>query len=116
SRLRAGRALALDEAEARLGALGPAPKPRDGGWPRPVAALYRPLRRARAELTNALGRPIRCEVCGEILFRGIPFVWGGRLKLLGAETVRVRCDWDKMNRLSFRHVEADRCTGPRSTC
>ena len=43
------------------------------------------------------------------LFRGLPFVWRGRLQMLGAENVRVRADWDKMNRMAFRHVERDRC-------
>jgi hypothetical protein len=53
---------------------------------------------------------VRCEECGEVLFRGLPFIWRGRLKLLGAERILVRADWDKMNRMTFRHVERDRCT------
>lgn len=111
ARTRAGTALRLAEAEPMLRPLGPLPKPPHGGWPRPVQWLHAPSRRARATLTLAVGRPVRCEICGEVLFRGLPFVWKGRLKLLGAETARVRADWDKMNRLSFRHVELDRCGG-----
>jgi hypothetical protein len=110
SRMRAGRPLRLAEAEAELGLLGPPPKPPQGGWPRPAAGLYAPLRGARTKFTDAVGRPVRCEVCGEVLFRGLPFIWRGRLKLLGAETAQVRADWDKMNRMTFRHVETDRCS------
>lgn len=55
------------------------------------------------------GRPVRCETCGRILFRAVPWIRGGRLKLQGAEATLVRVDWDSMNHLVFRHVEADRC-------
>lgn len=109
SRTRAGAALRLAEVEGRLPPLGPPPKPPHGGWPRPVQRLHAPLRRARARLTFALGRPVRCEVCGEVMFRGLPLIWRGRLKLFGAETARVRADWDKMNRMTFRHVDLDCC-------
>jgi hypothetical protein len=63
----------------------------------------------RAVLT-LLGRPVRCERCGEPLFRAIPFVWRGNLKLSGAEHALVRVEFDSMNRLVFSHVEADRCS------
>lgn len=109
ARLRAGSALRLSEAEAMLGPFGPAPKPEHGGWPAPADRLHAPLRRARGRITHALGRPVRCEVCGEVLFHGVPVVRAGRLKLYGAESARVRADWDKMNRLAFRHIDADRC-------
>ena len=76
----------------------------------PFDAYAPPLQR---KLTHALlrvfGRPVRCEVCGAVLFRTVPTVWRGRLKLLGAEREFVQADWDKVNRLVFRHVEADRC-------
>lgn len=64
----------------------------------------------RTKLVRLFGRPVRCEECGEILFRGLPFIWRGKLKLLGAESELVRADWDKMNRLTLRHVERGRCT------
>jgi len=60
-------------------------------------------------MVTRLGRPVYCELCGEELFRGVPFLWRGRLQMLGAESTRVRADWDKMNRMAFRHVERDRC-------
>lgn len=63
----------------------------------------------RTTVVEKVGRPVHCEVCGQVLFRGLPFVWGGRLKVLGAERVLVRADWDKMNRMTFRHVERNRC-------
>lgn len=112
ARLRAGTALRLEEAEGLLRPLGPPPKPPAGGWPAPADRLHAPMRQARTQLTFALGRPVRCEVCGEVLFRGIPVVWRGRLKLFGAESARVRVDWDKMNRMTFRHVDLDRCGRP----
>jgi hypothetical protein len=58
------------------------------------------------------GRPIRCEACGEELFRGLPVPWRGGVKLLGAESALVRVDWSTMNELVFRHVESDRCVRP----
>jgi glycosyltransferase involved in cell wall biosynthesis len=109
SRARAGSAARLAEAEARLEPPGPTPAPPAGGWPEPTHRLHSPLRGARGTLVERIGRPVRCEVCGEVLFRGLPFVWRGRLKVLGAERRLVRADWDKMNRMTFRHVERDRC-------
>jgi len=106
SRLRAGTAPLMAEAEA---ALGPVPTAPAGSWPAPVRTLHGPLRSGRTWLLNRFGSPVHCEVCGEELFRGLAFVWQGRLQMLGAESVRVRADWDKMNRMAFRHVERDRC-------
>ena len=60
-------------------------------------------------LLYARARPVRCEVCGAELFRGLPIPWRGGVKLLGAEYALVRVDWSSMNQLVFRHVEADRC-------
>lgn len=99
----------LAEAEAALGAPGPPPTQPPGAWPGPIRRLHAPSRQARTTLINTVGRPVRCEVCGDILFRGLPFIWRGRLKLLGAESALVRADWDKMNRLTFRHIEKDHC-------
>jgi GT2 family glycosyltransferase len=109
SRARGGAAVRLSEAEARLDPPGPRPKPLAGGWPRPARPLHAPLRRVRSRVVEKLGRPVHCEVCGQVLFRGLPFVSRGRLKILGAERVLVRADWDKMNRMTFRHVERHRC-------
>ena len=67
------------------------------------------LRRLRTWLLARFGRPVRCEVCGDVLFRGFSVIWRGKLKLLGAEPALVRADWDKMNRMTFRHVESDHC-------
>jgi hypothetical protein len=67
----------------------------------------------RQELKTRLlarARPIRCEVCGEVLFRGLPVPWRGGVKLFGAEYALVRVDWSSMNELVFRHVETDQCT------
>jgi GT2 family glycosyltransferase len=106
---RANAGVRLAEAEARLDPPGPRPAPPGGGWPRPVRRLHAPLRQVRTKVVEKVGRPVRCEVCGRVLFRGLPFVWRGRLKILGAEGAPVRADWDKMNRMTFRHVERDRC-------
>jgi hypothetical protein len=57
------------------------------------------------------GRPVRCERCGATLFRALPFVSRGRLKLSGAEYALVRVDFDSMNRLVFEHARAGDC-GP----
>jgi GT2 family glycosyltransferase len=103
--LRAGGALRLDEAEHELPPLG---APAGGSAPL-VHGLYVSLRQARTNIAKTIGRPVRCELCGEVLFRGVPLIWRGRLKLLGAESAAVRVDWDKMNRMTFRHVEIDRC-------
>jgi GT2 family glycosyltransferase len=107
-RARAQRGLSLSEAERILGPSGAALQ-RPPGWPEPIASLHAPLRGIRTWSVAKLGQPVRCEVCGDVLFRGFGFVWRGRLKLVGAESAMVRADWDKMNRLTFRHVEADKC-------
>ncbi len=107
--LRAGTAVRLAQVEADLPPLGPPAKVAAGplgGW---IRRLQLSLRQVRTNITQTIGRPVRCELCGQVLFRGIPFIWRGRLKLLGAESASVRVDWDKMNRMTFRHVEIDRC-------
>ncbi len=77
--------------------------------PRELGRAASALRGLRRRAIARLGRPVRCEVCEEELFRGVPLVWGGRLNFFGAEQTLVRVDWDKMNRMTFRHVERDRC-------
>jgi glycosyltransferase involved in cell wall biosynthesis len=104
--LRDGSAVRLSEVEAELAPLASAvlapPNPT-------IRRAHVSLRDLRSRMTDAVGRPVRCEACGEILFRGIPFIWRGRLKILGAESEAVRVDWDKMNRMVFRHVDVYRC-------
>jgi GT2 family glycosyltransferase len=110
-RARARAGIRLSEAEALLGPLGASPN--GAGHPREPARRARELlRSARTEMLANLGRPIRCEVCGQVLFRGFPVIWRGKLKFLGAEAALVRADWDKMNRMTFRHVQSDRCHTP----
>jgi hypothetical protein len=55
------------------------------------------------------GRPVRCERCGATLFRAVPFVSRGRLKVSGAELEFVAVDFDSMNHLAFRHAAAGVC-------
>ncbi|HWH94450.1 MAG TPA: glycosyltransferase [Baekduia sp.] len=112
ARARDGAGVTLAEAAAQLQLPGPRPKPEAGGWPGPLARLHAPLRRARTTVVGKVGRPVRCEVCGGELFRVLPLVSGGRLNLLGAEQMPVRADWDKMNRMTFRHVDRDLCDRP----
>jgi len=52
---------------------------------------------------------VRCEDCGDVLFRGVAIPWRGGVKLVGAEEALVRVDWASMNQLVFRHVERERC-------
>ena len=80
--------------------------PRDQGF----SALKRGLKRVIARV----GFPVHCEVCGERLFRGVPLIHHGKLKLLGADLAVIRVDWDEVNRLVFRHVEVDRCRSGRA--
>ena len=107
--LRGGSAVRLSEVEPELAPLASAilapPNPT-------IRKAHVSLRDLRSRMTDAVGRPVRCEECGEILFRGIPFIWRGRLKILGAESEAVRVDWDKMNRMVFRHVDVYRCGRP----
>jgi len=63
-------------------------------------------------ILGVFGRPVRCERCGEALFRAIPFVSHGRLKVSGAEYTLVHVDFDSMNHLVFRHAEAASCRVP----
>lgn len=112
ARARAGGAMRLAEADAALGPSNPSPQLAALRRPRAIRVLHLRLRQARTRTIATIGRPVRCEVCGAVLFRGLPFIWRGRLKLLGAESLPVRVDWDKMNRMTFRHVELDQCQAP----
>lgn len=69
-------------------------------------------RRVGRRLLRLVGRPVRCERCGDVLFRGRPVIVGGHLWLLGAEQAVVRVDWRSRRALAFRHVDLDRCRRP----
>ncbi len=71
-------------------------------------------RKLKRLLLRVGGREVRCELCGQPLFRARPFVTGGRVKLQGAEDALVAVEFDSMNTLVFRHVEADRCPALRA--
>ena len=60
-------------------------------------------------LLAVLGRPLRCELCDEVLATAAPFVWKGQLVLVGAEQEFVAVDFASMNRLVFRHAQAGAC-------
>lgn len=70
-------------------------------------------RRARSEaqrgLLWALGRQLVCAACGRRLFRGLPIVWRGELKVIGAAEHNVRLAFDSKDSLRFRHLELDQC-------
>jgi hypothetical protein len=59
------------------------------------------------------GRPLRCEVCDEVLTTAAPIVFRGRLLLVGLERELVAVDFTTRNRLVFRHARAGACAGRR---
>lgn len=63
----------------------------------------------RQALLYVVGRELICTECGRRLFRAIPIVWRGRVKLLGASEVSVRVEFSEPNTLEFRHVMLDQC-------
>jgi len=56
-----------------------------------------------------LAPAVRCERCGEVLFRALPVLSGGRLRLYGAERAVVRVAFSSRRTLVFRHEAADAC-------
>ncbi len=60
-------------------------------------------------LLRVLGKPIYCTACGRELFRALPSVRGGRLRLMGAAESNVRVEFHSKETLRFRHLELDRC-------
>ncbi len=56
-----------------------------------------------------LAPAVRCERCGEPLFRAIPVLTGGRLRLYGAEQAIVRVTFSSRRTLAFRHEALDAC-------
>lgn len=67
------------------------------------------MRRLGAALLR-LAPVIRCERCGQPLFRAFPLAGGGRLRLVGAERAVVRVAWSGRRTLVFRHEALDACT------
>jgi hypothetical protein len=58
-----------------------------------------------------LGRDVACAACGRPLFRVLPIVWRGELRVIGA-TEPVRAAFGARDTLEFRHVELDHCPAP----
>jgi hypothetical protein len=56
-----------------------------------------------------LAPTIRCERCGKPLFKAIPVIRNGRLRLYGAERAIVRVAFSSRNTLVFRHEALDAC-------
>jgi hypothetical protein len=52
---------------------------------------------------------VRCSRCGRPLFRAVPVVSDGRVRLYGAERAVVRVEWTSRHTLAFRHEAADAC-------
>ncbi len=46
------------------------------------------------------------------MFKAVPYVWGGELRLLGAHKHLVRVSFRWTYALEFRHVELDQCPSP----
>jgi hypothetical protein len=70
------------------------------------------LRNRLGALVSRHGRPVRCEACGQVLFRSLPYASRGQVKLPGADIARVRVDFETTTRLGFRHAELSRCRRP----
>ena len=67
------------------------------------------MSRVKDAVLRLAGRPVRCDTCGEVLFRGAPFVWRGRLRVVGAGRALVAVRWHAEDELTFNHVEARHC-------
>jgi hypothetical protein len=79
--------------------------------PLSVRVRFRARREALRAFLRIFGRDLACATCGRPLFRGLPIVWRGRVKVIGA-TEPVRVTFQTRNTLQFRHVELDRCPSP----
>ena len=81
-----------------------------------VALRERVDRRVRRDVRGALlrlfGRRLVCADCGRPLFRAIPYVRRGELKLFGASESSVRISFRGKEQLEFRHLELDQCPTP----
>lgn len=63
-------------------------------------------------LVRLLGRTITCAECGRPMFRAVPYIWRGELRLIGAHKHLVRVSFRWTYALEFRHVELDQCPSP----
>jgi hypothetical protein len=69
-------------------------------------------RGAERWLLRVVGRPLRCAECGRVLFVGLPLVWRGRVRIVGARESHVRVSFTAKDTLELRHVELDQCPSP----
>jgi len=76
----------------------------EGEWPDPF--LPRGLERLVVRL---FGRQIRCAECGRELFKGVPFLWRGKLWLFGAYEHVIRVSFVSSEAMEFRHAQLDEC-------
>jgi hypothetical protein len=67
------------------------------------------MRRRLAHALLRVAPAVRCERCGEELFRALPVLSGGRLRLYGAERALVRVAFSSRRTLVFRHEAIDAC-------
>lgn len=63
-------------------------------------------------LLRAIGRPVVCAECGQPMFRALPVMRNGRLRMLGAFEHLVRVSFDTKDTLEFRHGHLDECPTP----
>ena len=69
---------------------------------------------SRRALLRVVGREIVCAACGRTIFRAIPIVWRGHVRVIGAAEPHhnVRVAFGGTQSLEFRHVELDLCPSP----
>jgi hypothetical protein len=63
-------------------------------------------------LVRVLGRTVTCADCGRPLFTGLPIVWRGHVRVLGADVQLVRVSFATKDSLQFRHVQLYECPAP----
>ena len=74
------------------------------------ADAKRALKRA---IIAVVARPLRCELCDEVLTNAAPIVSRGQLLLVGLDRELVAVDFTAQNRLVFRHARAGACRARR---
>ena len=62
-------------------------------------------------VVRVFGRPIVCAECGRTIFKGVPFVWRGKLWLFGAYERVIRASFVSSEAMEFRHAQLDECPG-----
>jgi hypothetical protein len=68
--------------------------------------------RAERAFLRVVGRRLVCADCGRPMFRALPVVWRGRVRVIGLSEHRVHVSFKDRTSLEFRHVELDRCPAP----